>query len=223
MATGAVGGTGILGWQQALADWAPELRRRNKSCILLFMRGGPSQFETFDPKPGNTNGGPTTAIDTAVSGIKVASQWTNVAREMNNISLIRSMTGREGEHQRAVYQMHTGYIPAGGVRFPSIGSLVANEIAPREFDLPSFVFVGGRGGSIGSGFLGMSVAPFAVPDPTTMPNNLRVCRPASPRRTRFGRRLNSSHGRPRAGVRHAARRLASRREPSQPLPGGLEQ
>src|SRR3954452_21548287 len=49
MATGAVAGTGILGWQQALADWAPELRRRNKSCILLFMRGGPSQFETFDP------------------------------------------------------------------------------------------------------------------------------------------------------------------------------
>jgi hypothetical protein len=187
LVAGGAAGVGMLGWRQAMADWAPELRRRQKSCILLFMRGGPSQFESFDPKPGNTNGGPTTAIDTAVSGIKVASQWTNVAREMQNISLIRSMTGREGEHQRAVYQMHTGYIPAGGVRFPSIGSIVASEIAPKEFDLPSFVFVGGRGGSIGSGFLGMSVAPFGVGDPNQMPANLRPAGGVT--NARFGRRL----------------------------------
>jgi hypothetical protein len=184
----AAGATGLFGWREALAQSAPELRRQNKSCILLFMRGGPSQFETFDPKPGHENGGPTQAIDTAVSGIRIASSWNNVAREMNNISLIRSMSTREGEHQRAVYQMHTGYIPAGGVRFPSIGSVVASEIAPRDFDLPHFVYVGNRFTSLGSGFLGMTYAPFAVGDPNQMPSNVE--RAGGVTSSRFGRRMD---------------------------------
>ena len=181
-------GVGILGWRDAIALNAQELRRQNKSCLLLFMRGGPSQFETFDPKPGHENGGPTQAIDTAVAGTRIAEPWTNVAREMNNISLIRSMNTREGEHQRAVYQMHTGYIPAGGVRFPSIGSIVASEIAPREFDLPHFVHVGaGRNAALGAGFLGMAYSPFAVNDPNQMPGNTTL--PAGVASSRFGRRL----------------------------------
>jgi hypothetical protein len=188
LATTAAGATGLFGWREALAQSAPELRRQNKSCILLFMRGGPSQFETFDPKPGHDNGGPTQAIDTAVSGIRIASSWNNVAREMNSISLIRSMSTREGEHQRAVYQMHTGYIPAGGVRFPSIGSVVASEIAPRDFDLPHFVYVGNRFTSIGSGFLGMTYAPFAVGDPNQMPSNVE--RAGGVTAPRFGRRMD---------------------------------
>ncbi|HEX3313733.1 MAG TPA: DUF1501 domain-containing protein, partial [Gemmataceae bacterium] len=171
LVAGGAAGVGMLGWRQAMADWAPELRRRQKSCILLFMRGGPSQFESFDPKPGNTNGGPTTAIDTAVSGIKVASQWTNVAREMQNISLIRSMTGREGEHQRAVYQMHTGYIPAGGVRFPSIGSIVASELGHRQLELPSFVRIGNVQNASGGGLLGSEFDPFVMPVAGKLPAN----------------------------------------------------
>src|SRR5262249_8923296 len=121
-------GLGLLGWKEAIMAQAPGLRRQGRACILLFMRGGPSQFETFDPKPGATNGGPTRAINTAVPGIQIAEPWTNVARNMDSIALIRSMSSREGEHQRAVYQMHTGYIPIGGVRHPSIGSIVASQI-----------------------------------------------------------------------------------------------
>src|SRR5205085_2402731 len=146
---------GALGWKDTLTLHAQELQRRGQACILLFMRGGPSQFETFDPKPGHTNGGPTQSIQTAVDGIRIAEGWTNVAREMRNLAIIRSMNNREGEHQRAVYQMHTGYLPLAAIRYPSIGSIVASEIAPRDFDLPSFVTVGNRLGAIGSGFLGM--------------------------------------------------------------------
>src|SRR5206468_8034494 len=101
----AAAGAG-LGLMETLTARAQELRRREMSCILLFMNGGPSQFETFDPKPGHANGGPTLAIDTAVNGIRIADSWPEVAREMNHIALVRSMNNREGEHPRATYLMH---------------------------------------------------------------------------------------------------------------------
>src|SRR6185295_15463936 len=112
-----------------------------------------------DPKPGTTNGGPTRGVDTAITGVQIAEPWTRVAAKMRDIALIRSMSSREGEHQRAVYQMHTGYIPLAAVRHPALGSIVASEIAPRDFDLPHFVSVGNRFTSLGSGFLGMTFAP----------------------------------------------------------------
>jgi Protein of unknown function (DUF1501) len=186
-AAAGAAGLGLFETLTANADW---LRRRDMSCVLLFMNGGPSQFETFDPKPGHANGGPTLAIDTAVPGIRIADSWTNVAREMRDIALIRSMTNREGEHQRATYLMKTGYLPVGGVRFPSMGSIVASEIGPRDFDLPHFVSVGGRGfaGNLGSGFLPMQYAPFAVGNPEQMPANVQL--PGGTTQARFERRLN---------------------------------
>ncbi len=186
----AVGGSGLamIGWKDAVTLYADELRRQQKSCILLFMQGGPSQFETFDPKPGTETGGPTRAIDTAVEGIKIAEGWTQTARQMRDISLIRSMTNREGSHPRAVYQMHTGYAPIGGLRYPTLGSIVASEIAPEEFELPHFVTVGGRRiGNLGSGFLGNQYSPYEVADPNRMPANGALARGVD--RARFNRRL----------------------------------
>src|SRR6266404_6666709 len=148
LALGAAG-LSVLGWKDAVTLHADELRKRGMACIFMFMRGGPSQFETFDPKPDTTNGGPTKAIDTAVQGIQVAEGWEQVAKSMGEIALIRSMTNREGEHQRATYQLHTGYVPAGSVKYPSLGSIVAAELGPQGFDLPHFVSVGNRATSIG--------------------------------------------------------------------------
>jgi hypothetical protein len=181
-------GVGALGWKEAVTLHAEELRKRGMACILLFMRGGPSQLETFDPKPDTTNGGPTKAIETAVSGIQIAEPWKHVAGAMKDIALIRSMTNKEGEHQRATYQLHTGYVPAGGVKFPTLGSLVASELAPKDFDLPHFVSIGNRGSTLGSGFLGMSVAPFVVANPAQMPSNVEL--PQRITSQRFGRRLD---------------------------------
>jgi len=184
----ASAGMGVLGWKDAMTLKAEEMRKKGLACILLFMRGAPSQFETFDPKPGTTNGGPTKAISSTVSGIQVAEGWSNVAHEMRSIALVRSMTNKEGEHQRATYQLHTGYIPAGGVKHPSFGSIVASEIAPSEFDLPHFVNIGSRQAPVGAGFLGMNFSPFAVADPTKMPSNVEL--PASVNAKRFGRRMD---------------------------------
>jgi hypothetical protein len=187
VALGAAG-LSVLGWKDAMTLQAEELRKRGMACILLFMRGGPSQMETFDPKPDTTNGGPTKAIATAVNGIRIAENWTNIARSMKDIALIRSMTNKEGEHVRATYQLHTGYVPGGGVKHPSFGALAAAELGTPDFDLPHFVSIGNRLGTIGSGFLGMHVAPFVVANPLQMPNNAEL--PGGIGKDRFGRRLD---------------------------------
>jgi hypothetical protein len=187
VAVGAAG-LGALGWKDAVALHADELRKRGMACILLFMRGGPSQMETFDPKPDTTNGGPTKAIDTVAAGIRIAEAWPNVAKVMNDIALVRSMTNREGEHARATYQLHTGYIPGGGVKHPSFGSIAASELGAVDFDLPHFVSVGNRATTIGSGFLGMQFAPFVVANPQQMPTNVEL--PQGVGTNRFGRRLD---------------------------------
>jgi hypothetical protein len=185
----AVGAAGVsmFGWKETVALRADELRKRGMACILLFMRGGPSQLETFDPKPGTNNGGPTKGISTAVPGVQLAEGWENVAKAMQEITVIRSMTNKEGEHQRATYQLHTGYVPMGATKYPSIGSIVASEIGPAEFDLPHFVSIGNRATTIGSGFLGMNFAPFVVANATQPPSDVALPRPVD--QPRFGRRM----------------------------------
>jgi uncharacterized protein (DUF1501 family) len=186
LAVGAAG-AGLLGWKDAVTLHAEDLRQRGMACILLFMRGGPSQMETFDPKPDTPNGGPTKTTATAVNGIRIAESWPNTAKMMKEIALIRSMTNREGEHLRATYQLHTGYIPAGTVKYPTLGSIVARELGPTDFDLPHFVSIGGGRDGIGSGFLGMNVAPFLVANATQMPANVAL--PQGLTNDRYGRRL----------------------------------
>jgi hypothetical protein len=80
------------------------------------------------------------------------------------------MTSKEGNHGRATYLMHTGYSPSGGIVHPGIGSVVASEIGPEDFDLPHFVSI--QGPSIGPSFLGVPCAPFVVSDPNRPPDNL---------------------------------------------------
>jgi hypothetical protein len=183
---GVAAGAVALGWKDAVTLHAEELRSNGLACILLFMNGGPSQFETLDPKSGDT-AGPTKSIPTAAPGVQVAEHWPNVAKQLGDITLIRSMTNKEGAHPRAVYQLHTGYLPAGGVKFPSFGAIAAKELGPPDFDLPHFVSVGRRN-NIGAGFLGMQFAPFTVQNPNQMPSNVQL--PAGVAADRFTRRLD---------------------------------
>src|SRR5205085_9552652 len=128
------------------------------------------QFETLDPKPGAPTQGPTRAIATAVPGIQVAEHMPRMAGVMNDLAVIRSMTGREGNHGRATYLLHTSYPPSGGITHPGFGSLVAAELGDAAFDLPSFVSISGQ--SVSSGFLGVKYAPFVVSNPAQPPDNL---------------------------------------------------
>src|SRR3954465_11891960 len=109
----AGGGAALAGLNGAdLVSAGDELRREGRACILLWMAGGPSQFETFDPKPGAETQGPTRGIATSVPGVQVAEHWRRMAPLMKEVALIRSMTGNEGNHGRATYLLHTGYSPS---------------------------------------------------------------------------------------------------------------
>ena len=125
-ATGAA--AGAMSWTDAICLSADDLRKRGMACILLWMGGGPSQFETFSPKPGHENGGETKAISTSVSGIQIADSLPKCAGVMNDLAIIRSMTSKEGSHPRASFLLHHGYLPMGGVKFPTLGSHVAQQI-----------------------------------------------------------------------------------------------
>jgi hypothetical protein len=168
----------------SLALHADELRKARRACILLWMAGGPSQFETFDPKPGAETQGPTRAVPTAVPGIAIAEHWQRVAAVTRDLAFIRSMTSKEGNHGRATYLLHTGYAPSGGVVHPGFGSVVASELGQADFDLPQFVSI--QGESVGPSFLGVQYAPFVVVDPNRLPDNLAAPVPA----TRLQRRLS---------------------------------
>ena len=189
-------GLGLGASAVSFTDWmaahAGELRSRQKAMILLWMNGGPSQFETFDPKPDHPNGGETSAIETSVPGIRITQGWERVAGVMQDVALIRSMTNKEGNHQRATYQLHTGYTPTASVKHPSFGASTARELADPEFDLPHLVQIGGGNlipGS-GAGFLGTAYEPFRVNDPSRPPSNSA---PAVSR-GRFDRRLGLLSG-----------------------------
>jgi uncharacterized protein (DUF1501 family) len=162
--------SGVLSFSDLMAVQAEELRRQGKSMILLWMSGGPSQFETFDPKPDHENGAGTKVITTAVPGIQIAEGWENTAKVMKEIALIRSMTNKEGNHQRASYQLHTGYVPTGSVKHPGFGSNIAKELADPNHDLPAVVSIGRTEGL--GGYLGVDYEPFVVDNPGSLPNNV---------------------------------------------------
>src|SRR5262245_50016221 len=166
-----------------LSAFAREIKKQNRACILLWMSGGPSQFETFDPKPGMPNQGPTKAIGTSVPGIQIAEHWTRTARVMHELAVIRSMTSSEGNHGRATYLLHTSYPPSGGIVHPGFGSLVAQQIGEADVALPQVVSISGN--SVGPSFLGVRYAPFVVTNPNQPPDNLAL--PVSP--DRLTRRL----------------------------------
>jgi len=169
---------GVLGactsnWLNVLAAHASVTRQQTKSCILLWMAGGPSHKDTFDLRPGTAQGGPYRQIQTSVNGIQISEHFPQFARLMEHAAIIRSMSTAEGAHARASYNMHTGYREGqGGIVYPSLGSIVSKELGDEGAALPSFVSVGQR--SYGSGFLGPRHQPLIVNDPARGVENLRT-------------------------------------------------
>ncbi len=166
--------TSLSGWLDVLAAKATTTGARHKSCILLWMEGGPSHKDTFDMKPGTRDAGEFRPIATNVPGIQISEHFPRLARLMNHAAILRGMSTGQGAHGPARYYMHTGYREGvGGLTHPSIGSIVSAELGRPGFPLPNFVSVGGAR-AYGSGFLGARHQPLVVNDPARGVENLRA-------------------------------------------------
>lgn len=131
---------------------------RAKRCILLWMNGGPSQLDTFDPKPGTATGGPTKAVQSSVAGISMADHLPQLAQRMEHLALLRNVTSEEGEHERAQYYLHTGFRMVPAFPRPALGSVISHEFP--ESDFPKYVLLGGD--SYGPAYCGPDHASFAI-------------------------------------------------------------
>ena len=157
-------------WLQNLAAHAQSVApSKPKSCILLWMTGGPSHLDTFDLKPeapANVRG-EFKPIDTSVPGIQISEHFPKLAEKMKHAAIIRSMTSPESDHQLASYHVHTGYQQrAGGLSFPAMGAIASAELGKADFALPSYVTIGtGSRSGTASGFLGQKHQPLYVSDP----------------------------------------------------------
>ena len=150
-----------LAMGQTLRTYGNELVKNQKAAILLWMGGGPSTMDIWDLKPGAATGGPFRPIATN-GDVQICEHMPMMAKNMDKMSIVRSMSTREADHMRGRYYMHTGYVPNPNVQHPSYGSVIAHELASQreELAIPPFVSVGGA--SEGPGFLGMAWAPFTV-------------------------------------------------------------
>ena len=162
-------------WFKALADETSAGAKPKRSCILLWMSGGPSQTDTFDMKPGHKNGGEFKAIQTSVPGIKISEHLPKLAKTMENLALVRSMSTKEGDHQRGTYLMRTGRLPQGPINYPTMGSMLSKELGNMEAELPNYVsiapfrFLSPR--AYGPGFLGPQYSPLVVGADGPRPTN----------------------------------------------------
>jgi len=168
-------GAAQIGWRDLLIAQAGEFRKQQKSMILLWMDGGPSQFESFNPKPGSPNQGPAKTISTALPGIEFADFWPNVARVADQISFIRSMRSGEADHFRAIKLVRSGYPINPTIAYPTWGSVVAMERFEASFELPAFVRIGKpriKTRDINAGVLGAKYESFKIGEPGKLPDDV---------------------------------------------------
>ena len=152
--------------QNANAAESP-LVARAKSCILIWLDGGPSHLETFDPKPDAPDEvrGPLETIATNVDGIRVCECLERTAQMMDKLAIVRSMTSPLGEHSFGAHYLLTGYKPSPVLEYPAFGATLAHA-REQSGDLPPNIaiprFQGQQHNLSGNGFLPATSQPFSV-------------------------------------------------------------
>ena len=162
----SIAGFSMSGWMSSLAQVVAAEAKQQRRCILLWMPGGPSQTDTFDMKPEHKNGGEFKPIDTSVEGVQISEHLPGLAKQMEHMAIIRSLSTAEGDHNRGTYLMHTGHRPGGPISFPTIGSSLSKALGNEEVELPNFIsispYTAFNNAAFGPGFLGPRYAPLTV-------------------------------------------------------------
>ena len=114
-----------------------------KGVILLWMAGGPSHLDTWDPKPGRPTQGEFEPIQTSAQGVQISEIFPQLAKQMHHCALVRSIAGTQGAHGQATYNVQTSYRQTANIRHPGFGSVVVHE-RNRMGDLPGYISISGR-------------------------------------------------------------------------------
>jgi hypothetical protein len=174
-ATAALAGgmTGIAGLSNpAVAD---EIKKNDKRVIMLWLAGGASQLETWDPKPGRPTGGPFMPIQTSVSGVQISELMPKMAERLHkHTAIVRSLNTRDGGHGGGADLMMHGRKNEPNLKYPDLGAMLAHELGQADSQVPDYVAIysqtEGRGnGSLGPGFLGARYAPIMLHENMELP------------------------------------------------------
>ncbi len=128
---------------------AGQLEGRGKQMVVIWLAGGSSQLETWDPKPKTETGGPFRAIETSVPGIRISELLPKTALQMHRMALVRGVNTAENDHGKGQYMMHTGRAQTPGAQHPHLGSIAARFLAKGTEPLPGYIHVTPGGGGVG--------------------------------------------------------------------------
>lgn len=170
-ATGAGWLTGLAEHLARAAEVAGE--KRPKSLLVLWLQGGPSQLETFDPHPSSWIGGEAKAISTSIPKIQIADCLPATAQQLHHATLVRSLVSKEGDHERASYHVKTGWRPDPTLVHPSIGAVLCHE-SESNIEIPRHVSILPGEWPARGGYLGPSYDAFQIGDPAEGIPNLKA-------------------------------------------------
>ena len=163
LAAGAA--TGIAATGLAPAALADQLKGSQKRILTIFLHGGVSQLETWDPKPNTDTGGPFRAIATSVPGVHICELLPHTAKQMHHMSLVRSINSKNGDHGKGQVEMTTGRTRMPGTEYPHLGAVAAKALTPERFPLPGHILIpAGGGGRNGAAYLGAKYASVTLAD-----------------------------------------------------------
>ena len=148
-----------------------------KNVIFLYMSGGMTHIDTFDPKPDNGDVmGETTAIDTSADGIQLGNWLPETAKQMHRASLIRTLQSNQGAHAQANYLLHTSYQRRGTIVHPTMGAWISKERYKLNSSLPSNVRINGGSDVLGAGYLEKKHGPLPLGNPNAGIQNVKAAK-----------------------------------------------
>src|SRR5262249_39473917 len=198
---------GVLGFADLIAPaTAKALASADKRVLVVWLSGGVSQLETWDPKPGTSTGGPFQTISTSVPGTHICELLPHTAKQMHRMALVRGINTKENDHGKGAVIMHTGRRPEPAMTYPHLGSVCARLLGREDNPLPGYIHITPRGNggvnAADAAFLGPRFASVALDDGKAPAN---IARPADP---------SGEADRARPAIRPPAReRLPLRRPP----------
>ena len=149
-------------------------RQRARACIYLYMNGGMSHLDTFDPKPGHADAGPLKAIASNVDGLQLSENLPLLAKQADKLAVIRSLTSNQGAHEQGEYLMRTSYAMRGTIKHPTLGAWTGSLLGRANPTLPPYITIGAGSNHPGAGFMESRFAPLPLGAPDQgLPNSTR--------------------------------------------------